>query len=79
MAIKEKYRFNALEPSEFIMDAAEQKPIKSIQFPDQDVLPFSTLIVVNGTGLVIANWIFDGARWNQFPMAYLTWDGVWSI
>jgi hypothetical protein len=63
MAVKEKFR-NPFEPSEFIGLFSDSKPTKSIQYPDSNVLPFSTFIEKDGTGKVIGFYIYDGVAWN---------------
>jgi len=62
--IKEKYRFNKLTPSEFIGETNDPKPIVSIQFPENNVLPLSEYIETDGEGNIIDRWIYDGIRWN---------------
>lgn len=65
MAVKEEHRFNKLSPSKFIWQTGDTKPTKSIQYQDQDVLPFSEGYEVDGSGNIVDWWLHDGTRWNH--------------
>lgn len=63
--VKEVHRFNKLTPSEFIGGSTDARPTKSIQFPEDNILPLSEFTEVDGAGNIVDFWIHDGTQWNH--------------